>query len=189
MKDSLLQEYRSFLTEVDELCSRLSAEHADHLRCREGCSACCTDLSVLPVEWCSIREGLNGERERLSDRLPGRQAPELGVCPFLVDRACSIYPLRPLICRTHGLPLAYRVESFAADGRRLEEEEWQLCWCGLNFTSFTPRSFEARFGADSVVNMEELNSRLLELNRRFVGSPEGRGFRLGKRLELAALLT
>jgi len=181
---SVLSEYQSLLGEVDELSSRLSIEHAADLRCRKGCSGCCTDLSVLPIEWCSIRSGLTGGREWLLERQPR----EAGVCPFLVDRACGIYPLRPLICRTHGLPLAYRVESYDAAGKRLESEEWQLCWCGLNFARFTPETFRAAFPADSVVNMDELNRRLLELNRRFVASPEGKGFRPEKRLELAALL-
>ena len=84
--NTVLRDYRSFLTEVDELCSRLSIEHADHLQCREGCSGCCTDLSVLPIEWHSIRSGLNGQREALIARGPQEQ----GVCPFLVDRICSI---------------------------------------------------------------------------------------------------
>ena len=26
-----------------------------------------------------------------------------GACPFLINKQCSIYPYRPIICRVHGL--------------------------------------------------------------------------------------
>jgi Fe-S-cluster containining protein len=26
-----------------------------------------------------------------------------GACPFLINKACSVYPFRPIICRVHGL--------------------------------------------------------------------------------------
>jgi Fe-S-cluster containining protein len=180
----ILQEYRLFLAEVDEQCARLAALLAQYLHCRKGCSGCCTDLSVLPIEWYSIQKHLNGQRERLAGRKPQGE----GVCPFLVDRTCSIYPFRPLICRAHGLPLVYRVKSYETGGRRLDTDEWQTCWCGLNFTGFTPETFRADFGEETVLNMEELNGRLLNLNRRFLQGPEGKGFRRGRRIELAALL-
>ena len=26
-----------------------------------------------------------------------------GACPFLIDKKCSVYPFRPIVCRVHGL--------------------------------------------------------------------------------------
>jgi Fe-S-cluster containining protein len=183
----VLDEYRLFLAEVDELCAEVAAQHMQHINCRKGCSGCCTDITVLPVEWSSIRDGLI---ERVGFSWPRAQGASTGghACPFLVDRTCSIYPLRPLICRTHGLPLVYRVESYDADGNPADTDEWQTCWCGLNFRGFDPATFRARLGTEAVVDMEELNRTLLELNGRYLRSPEGKGFRAGKRLELSALL-
>jgi Fe-S-cluster containining protein len=184
----ILDEYRLFLLEVDALCAELAVRHAQHLNCRRGCSGCCTDISVLPVEWSSIREGLSDPAGMIrAAARPASAAPD-HLCAFLVDRSCSIYPLRPLICRAHGLPLVYRVESYDAAGNSLETDEWQTCWCGLNFTGLSPTTFVSQHGAEAVLNMENLNRKLLQLNRRYVGSPEGRRFRAGERLELSALL-
>ncbi len=44
---------------------------------------------------------------------------------MLVDDACAIYPSRPLICRTQGLPLLIEAE----DG------EQEVVFCPLNFTA------------------------------------------------------
>ena len=30
-----------------------------------------------------------------------------GVCPFLIEKSCSVYKYRPIICRTHGLAYLY----------------------------------------------------------------------------------
>jgi Fe-S-cluster containining protein len=29
-------------------------------------------------------------------------------CPFLLNGSCSVYAARPIICRTHGLPILYK---------------------------------------------------------------------------------
>jgi Fe-S-cluster containining protein len=30
------------------------------------------------------------------------------MCPLLLHRECSVYPVRPIICRTHGVPVRHR---------------------------------------------------------------------------------
>ena len=47
-----------------------------------------------------------------------------GVCPFLVNKECSVYDFRPIVCRVHGL--AYKKDNFV-----------QLPYCantGLNYS-------------------------------------------------------
>jgi hypothetical protein len=51
-------------------------------------------------------------------------------CVFLKDHGCAIYENRPIICRTHGLPLLY-----------MNDESWELSTCELNFTNFNDDDF------------------------------------------------
>lgn len=75
------------------------------LACARGCAACCrshTDIPVYPLELMGIawyvNERLRGDtRARLQAQL--RDHRSLGACPFLVDEACAIHPLRPMACR------------------------------------------------------------------------------------------
>jgi Fe-S-cluster containining protein len=53
---------------------------------------------------------------------------ENGRCPMVgPDNLCSVYAARPLICRTHGLPLQY-------------PENKEISFCKLNFVSEKPHS-------------------------------------------------
>ena len=75
------------------------------LACGKGCGACCvhqTDLPLYPHEivgiYWYVTEKLAGpDRELLKQRLTG-PAPGAG-CPFLLNDACTIHPLRPVGCR------------------------------------------------------------------------------------------
>jgi Fe-S-cluster containining protein len=75
------------------------------LACARGCAACCRthqDIPVYPLElmglywYCIERLDLESRarlRERLVDGAPA------GACPFLIDDACAVHPLRPMACR------------------------------------------------------------------------------------------
>lgn len=75
------------------------------LACARGCAACCrshADIPVYPLELMGIYhfvlERLRGTlRARLADQLA--RSPTLPGCPFLVDEACAIHPVRPMACR------------------------------------------------------------------------------------------
>ena len=75
------------------------------LACARSCSACCRShatIPVYPLELAGITwyatERIQGEvRETLKTQLA--QYSNSGSCPFLVDGACSIHPMRPLACR------------------------------------------------------------------------------------------
>ena len=63
---------------------------------------------------------------------PGRRGDLLGAfeerpvrCPFLVDKGvCSIYPVRPLSCRTYGILSPEEVEGAARDAQGNFPEAW-----------------------------------------------------------------
>lgn len=87
---------------VDELVAPIVAAHGPRLRCRPGCTDCCSDgLSVVAIEAAVI------VRHHASLLGAGAPGPE-GACAFLdVEGACRIYEHRPYVCRTQGLPLRW----------------------------------------------------------------------------------
>ncbi len=77
---------------------------------------------------------------------------DLTFCPLLLDGRCTVYSVRPLICRTHGAPLAY-IDYTA--------EALEISACPLNFHADYP------FGKEQLLYMDELNAELQRLNRQF----------------------
>jgi Fe-S-cluster containining protein len=75
------------------------------LACDRGCASCCrthTDIPVYPLELMGIAWYVN---EKLAQPLRGRVLGQMldyrsrPACPFLVDEACAIHPVRPMACR------------------------------------------------------------------------------------------
>jgi Fe-S-cluster containining protein len=75
------------------------------LACARGCSACCRSHATIPVyplelaglTWYAT-EHIQGEvRGKLKAQLLQHKTSD--PCPFLVDGACSVHPMRPLACR------------------------------------------------------------------------------------------
>ncbi|HUX27075.1 MAG TPA: YkgJ family cysteine cluster protein [Burkholderiales bacterium] len=84
---------------------RQGERHGRTLACARGCAACCRshgDIPVYPLELAGIAwfatEQLSGDlRETVRQQLARHKA--LPSCPFLVNEACTIHPLRPMACR------------------------------------------------------------------------------------------
>ncbi|MFQ3621493.1 MAG: YkgJ family cysteine cluster protein [Spirochaetales bacterium] len=177
-----LQEYRNFLKEVDSHCSHLGNLHKSYLSCRRGCCECCTEISVLAIEAYSILRGVEGELLPEAGKEAGTEENydiPSGNCVFLdTEGACRIYPFRPLICRTHGLPLLYSIEEYSDQGKLSpsKEPQWQLFYCDLNFQGITEDQWEQVFSVEAVLSMEELNEKLIRLNEKFRGSSDGISF-------------
>ncbi len=72
--------------------------------CHKGCHACClnpvvplTEPELIGISWYAS-EILSGDiRKIVKLRLYSHEST--AECPFLVDKSCSIHPMRPLICR------------------------------------------------------------------------------------------
>lgn len=74
------------------------------LACTRECDVCCgqKDIPVYPHElvgiyWFATEVLASSGREQVKKQLAEHGAGSS--CPFLVDRSCSIHPLRPLSCR------------------------------------------------------------------------------------------
>ncbi len=156
----MLAQYRRLVKEVDQVVDKVKSRYGVHLECRPGCHSCCRhDLTVFEVEAASIRSGFK--------ELPGAQRVHIlnqaeavhlrkaegrpVVCPFLVQNCCSIYPLRPIICRTQGLPL------LCTD----EEGEDVVDFCPVNFS--TPGAV-AELDPEHLIRLDILNLKLVATN-------------------------
>jgi Fe-S-cluster containining protein len=121
---------------IDVRADELALHHAERLRCARGCNACCLDdLTVFRVEAERIRIS---HAALLRDGIPH----EPGACAFLGNAGeCRIYPDRPYVCRTQGLPLRWLSEDDAgeicerrdicplnAEGPALDALPEEACW-------------------------------------------------------------
>lgn len=75
------------------------------LACGKGCGTCCIDQKDLPIYpheivgiyWYASEKMPEPARGILRSRLTG--SGSVSGCPFLVDNACAIHPMRPMGCR------------------------------------------------------------------------------------------
>jgi len=75
------------------------------LACRKGCSNCCEthrDIPIYPIEivgiyWYVMEKVKEPIRSDIKLSLIKHKKGD--PCPFLINKACSIYPMRPLACR------------------------------------------------------------------------------------------
>lgn len=152
-------EYLKLRDKIDSLSQKLEEKHKKHLNCKGGCDLCCMDYRIFPVEFYSILQELKN-RNYTGPELPEIEDEEN--CIFLKNHRCLIYESRPVICRTHGLPLL-----FAND-----DGEWELSACELNFTDY---NFE-KFTPKNTFPQDKFNSKLYLLNKQFIEANPKPGF-------------
>jgi Fe-S-cluster containining protein len=88
-------------------------------QCTEGCHECCKNFGVpsrTVVEDERIKSFL-----RENSMLPGEAKGN--TCPYLNEKGCSIYTVRPLICRLYGTSPNYRCKMEVMPIRFLHEDE------------------------------------------------------------------
>lgn len=142
--------YKIMLNEIQKQTTNLEKMHNKHLKCRIGCALCCIDFSVFPIEFYFILNELKKNNfEPESD-----VNTENEICVFLKNSSCTIYQHRPIMCRTHGLPLLYSNDN----------GEFELSACELNFTEF---DFDD-FTDENTLPQDKYNSKLFLLNREFI---------------------
>lgn len=156
MADAGFDNHLSLLDMVDTHAARVTQTHAASFHCRKGCTACCRqDLAVTRVEaafilgWL-VQKGVPPhdpsrtptDGHGFFDDLAGSVS-----CTFLTEGGgCGIYPVRPIICRSHGLPIRL------PDGR--------VDTCPLNFT----QSIDQDYGDIPEVDLLDLDT----LNERVI---------------------
>lgn len=130
------ERYRELCAKVDAFFARVKARHAADMQCAAGCDGCCrTRLSVTPIEAAEIADAIADLAPEARQRAAARarhDAPDR--CAALdEDGRCAVYAARPLVCRSHGLPV------------RLVSERGLpvIDACVLNFTGSGPAAADA----------------------------------------------
>ena len=164
-----LATYQQFVARIDAHARRVSEAHTAEIACEAGCSGCChRDLTVFPVEAAAIAAWIAEQQPDLSPREAPTVSPqalqllELGKAEpcVMLDRQglCRIYPVRPLICRTHGLPLAIPDEHGVYGDV-----------CPLSFDGGTAL---AELPSEDFLSLETINTVLAALNAQFTEATE-----------------
>jgi Fe-S-cluster containining protein len=178
MSTDVFAAYEALRARVTRESAELFERYAAHLQCRRGCYYCCDDIAVLPIEFEALRRAVSGTGISSSAGSGGPPETDRRRCGFLgPEGECTVYAARPVICRTHGLPLAYRLYEYDEHGRAVSGSAYMDSWCDLNFTGLGDESAAAYFDGHGRINQARLNETLEELNRRFLASPDGVRYR------------
>lgn len=149
-----LRYYNELVQKVDTFSADTVQKYKDHIVCRHGCTECCRyDLTLLPLEYYILQRHfaeLQGSKRSGDPDLKDLSATDS--CPLLHEGGCLLYSSRPIICRTHGLPLLLHEQS----------KEIRDC-CPKNFSGL---SLEEIPDTD-LLQLETLNTILIALNSAF----------------------
>ena len=102
--------------------------------CRRGCDVCCRTQSDIPVFQIELAGIAWYSAEKLAG--PGRDEVRAALechvagaseCPFLVEHACAVHPVRPIACRlftVFGRPCAEGEDPFHGVTDPKDQETW-----------------------------------------------------------------
>jgi len=154
--EEVLTEVLRLHAEVSRDAAILATRLGSLLVCRLGCDACCQDdLAVFPIEAEIIRR-------HCEPLLKFDQPHPPGKCAFLdAGGACRIYPWRPYVCRTQGLPLRWMENG--------EVEERGIC--SLNAEQLASQSIQLEaLPVDDCWTIGQFENRLAGLQVRALGT-------------------
>lgn len=167
-----IHRYFDLTARIDAEAGRLTALHGDAVTCRPGCTGCCVNLTVFPVEFHAIQQAM-----ARAGCIPDAGAFDpTAACGFLHNGLCRIYPFRPVICRTHGLPILFLDDTSG-------EYAWEVSFCQLNFTGRDG----IEFTETTLLDIEDINTELSRINRDFLVRGDGKGETHPARIPLRAL--
>lgn len=170
--NNLLDNYYQMVTRVDALCWGIQEALSDRITCREGCSGCCTAITIFPVEAAALQAALQAlpdeEQAAIRRHVAAQAAGER--CPLLKDQRCLLYAARPIICRTHGLPIIYS-----------EEGQRKADCCPLNLNDGQPP-----VSGSAIIDLDKLNPLLVAVNALYLSHADSGD--LPERLTIAEAL-
>lgn len=118
----MTDKYEKYLEIITTSLNKFFNQQKDYICCKEGCSICC-ETGTYPlskIEFDYIMLGYEKLEDNLKEQIrknianikkEKKKAGEktfLHACPFLINKNCSIYNNRALICRSYGLMSYYQ---------------------------------------------------------------------------------
>ena len=96
--------YHALISQIEALCAHIKTIHGDSIVCRAGCDECCVNFTIGAGEFTALKKIIQNRPDCSGNK-------NRGSCYFLNSGLCSIYEHRPVICRTHGLPVRFIDEN------------------------------------------------------------------------------
>jgi Fe-S-cluster containining protein len=170
--ENLLDNYFRMVARVDALCRGIQAVLSGQITCSQGCSSCCTAITLFPVEAAALNAALEALPDARRSAIRRHVAAQAGGerCPLLENHRCLLYAARPIICRTHGLPIIYT-----------EGSQRKVDCCPLNLSEG-----EQPVSGSAIIDLDRLNTLLVAVNALFLSHADAGG--LPERLTIAEAL-
>lgn len=142
----MIERYEKYLEIIQESLQKFFEEQKPYIFCKEGCSICCEEgeypLSELEYQYAMV--GYNNlteeEKKNIQEKIENLKQEKtqqkdsskkfVYQCPFLINKKCSIYKYRGIICRSYGL--AYFIKD---NSGTLIHSMPCCCDKGLNYSS------------------------------------------------------
>ena len=116
----MISRYRKYLEIIDVKLDNMFKKQAPFIKCKRGCAYCCKEgeYPLSELEYVNLMfyyetlpDDTKGQINENIAQVLKQNHQKLYQCPFLINNECSVYPARPLICRSFGLI------SYTKDGR------------------------------------------------------------------------
>ena len=155
---NLLDNYYRMIASVDVLCRGIQDALSTRITCSKGCSGCCTAITLFPVEAAALNAALEALPDEQRTAIRQHVAENSGGerCPLLKDHCCLLYAARPIICRTHGLPIIFT-----------EGSERKVDCCPRNLGED-----EQAVSGSAIIDLDKLNTLLVAVNALFISQAD-----------------
>ena len=118
--------YQELIQAIQEHTNEIQHIHAKNINCTRGCHSCCIpDLQISRIEKERIAKYIQDSSSLIEtlQKLKETNPYQSTRCQMLDEQGlCSIYEVRPIICRTHGLPILFQ-----------DKDQWFADVCSFNF--------------------------------------------------------
>ncbi len=150
MLSTLIARYQKLCQYCDEVFAATLHVFRPHIQCSKGCATCCILETVVALEAYIINSYLKSSASPARYGASALANQSQQECVFLHNNSCAIYAVRPIICRTHGLPIIY-------------PDRPEIDICPLNFRELDVMSIDKQYLFDA----ENITMNLMRLNLAF----------------------
>ena len=108
----MINRFHKYLEIMDYKLDEMFKKQAPFIKCKKGCAYCCKDGEYpiseleyinLMLYYSKLPSEIKGNINKKVKILLEKKREKMYECPFLINNECSVYPARPIICRTFGL--------------------------------------------------------------------------------------